>query len=112
LIFIFYWGILYKADLLKANVPGRPIFSSYFYYHKIAIHSFSAITAAINLIISVGVFIPGHAIYQLYIVVLYLPFNCFGTWYNGEPLYSFMDWTSIKSVIIGLGVFFVSLVIQ
>ncbi|CDW91403.1 UNKNOWN [Stylonychia lemnae] len=112
IINLVYWTQLYQNDLAKSFTPDRPIFSTYFWWHKVLIHSLPAVTAVLNFILTQGVFIPGQAFYQIVLGAFYTIFNYFGVQYLGQPIYDFMDWKSYMSVVNSLIVFIMSGLIQ
>ena len=75
-----YWTVLYKKDLAKVNWDSDYVFATYFYLHKILIHTLPAIATVVNTFITRGVFIPGHALFMIVMGLVYIPVNCFGTW--------------------------------
>jgi hypothetical protein len=81
-------------------------------WHKFLIHFIPALCVVINTVLTRGVLIPGHAVYMIIMGVCYMPFNYWGTFAKGAPLYHFMPWKDSMTIVAGFVVFCIAACIQ
>ena len=104
--------MLYDKDLAKVSNEHGWLFASYHWWHKVLIHILPFAFSFINLALSKGVFVPGHALFTILIGCVYIPINCFGTLTRGEPLYFFMPWNDYKTLAIAAIIFLFACLVQ
>lgn len=80
IVCLVYWSVLYKKDLAKVNYNDGYMFATYFWWHKVLVHTLPALASLINTTITRGVFIPGHALFMIVMGLVYIPINYIGTW--------------------------------
>jgi hypothetical protein len=71
----------------------------YLYWHMVTVHSLPFLTVFTNLIISRTVFIPSHCVYVMGLAIAYSCMNYVGCLYRGHPLYPFLKWEDINSIL-------------
>lgn len=109
---IVYWAVLWKSDLAVTYLEKDQAYGRYLWWNKVCIHLLPAVSVIINTLLTRGVFIPGHAVYMVFLGLAYMPFNYWGTVYTREPIYFFMPWTDYKTIVNGLVVFCIAAFIQ
>jgi ABC-type dipeptide/oligopeptide/nickel transport system permease subunit len=113
IVVVVYWAVLARSDLaLDPKEYGSGWYLTYVWAHKVAIHTAPALAVAFNTVLTRGIVIPAHSAYMLVLGCVYLPVNYVGTMYYGKPLYHFLTWTSYKTILIGLFIFFIAGVIH
>lgn len=110
MIFVFYWIMLSRTEIFAMLRYEDPAESKYFYYMGIFRHLANPLLTWIPLLTCRTKFHSGNFYILLAIAAVYMYFNYLGGIFFGKPVYSVIDWKSLKSHIylsVGMGLSFI-----
>ena len=95
MVMIVYWPLIH--DYVMEDIKG--LNDDVVYWIMILIHSWPFLTVFLNVAMTKTIFIYEHYRYLLYVGVIYTIINFVATKVKGKPLYDFLHWNDMSSLI-------------